>query len=171
MGTHAYLYYILAYNLLLHYYFISPHVPALATGRSFRLAPVSFCYSPILLFFWVLSSFPLHIHLVFFPAADPGLAISPRSPNSFIGKLYLETKIWLTNNLLTIFSLSYDIVALNIPWANSLHRSTITPYNKCQEVESLVKDERNIWRLSTYCQVVFWKDYIHLCGYEWHRKL
>lgn len=78
-----------------HYLFCCWNVLALIIRNAFKLAPISFWLSAI--HFWVLYFLALQNVLGLshtFPALDLQSTISPGALLTFMGELYLETKIW-----------------------------------------------------------------------------
>lgn len=58
ISVRIHIYFIHLYFILWAYCcFVAEIIPALATGSSFRLAPMSLWHAPILLYFWVLVHF------------------------------------------------------------------------------------------------------------------
>lgn len=78
-----------------HYLFCCWNVPALIIRNAFKLAPISFWLSAI--HFWVLYFLALQNELGLsrtFPALDLQSTISWGALLTFMGELYLESKIW-----------------------------------------------------------------------------
>lgn len=102
--THAYIYFV--HGVIPQYYYSLLKLFLLATGGSFRSAPVSLsCSFPFLSTSLLFVTLRCSRFILYFSAPVPELAVSPRSPRSFYRRMVLRNQDWQVGENLIFIAL------------------------------------------------------------------